>query len=136
MDSSWEKRSDSDSEIDSESETNSYDNMDALLNDRFRDVAQAEGIKEGMNEDAKKFYNLVEEASKELCPGCDGFSTLSFTIQLYLLKCQHGWSNASFTSLLELLKEAIPNLNIPTSFNKPKTMVKDLGRDYKRLTHA
>ncbi|KAL4275699.1 hypothetical protein AHAS_Ahas20G0133300 [Arachis hypogaea] len=72
--------SDSDNEIDSESETNSYDDMDALLNDRFRDVAQAEGIKEGMNEDAKKFYNLVEEASKELYPGCDGFSTLSFTI--------------------------------------------------------
>ncbi|XP_057747099.1 uncharacterized protein LOC130966327 [Arachis stenosperma] len=125
--------SDSDSEIDSHSETNSYDDMDALLNDRFRDVAQAEGIKEGMNEDAKKFYDLVEEASKELYPDCKGFSTLSFTIPLYLLKCQHGWSNASFTSLLELLKEAVPNLNIPTSFNKAKTMVRDLGLDYKKI---
>ncbi|KAL4301596.1 hypothetical protein AHAS_Ahas17G0316700 [Arachis hypogaea] len=125
--------SDSDSEIDSESETNSYDDMDALLNDRIWDVAQAEGIKEGMNEYAKKFYNLVEEASKELYPGCNGFSTLSFTIRLYLLKCQHGWSNASFTSLLELLKEVIPNLNIPTSFNKAKTMVRDLGLDYKKI---
>ncbi|KAL4350508.1 hypothetical protein AHAS_Ahas10G0149000 [Arachis hypogaea] len=125
--------SDSDSEIDSDSETNSYDNMDALLNDRFRDVAQAEGIKEGMNEDEKKFYDLVEEASKELYPGCKGFSTLSFTIRLYLLKCQNGWSNASFTSLLELLKEAVPNLNIPTSFNKAKTMVRDLGLNYKKI---
>ncbi|XP_057760534.1 uncharacterized protein LOC130980909 [Arachis stenosperma] len=125
--------SDSDSDIDSESETNSYDNMDALLNDRFRHVAQAEGIKEGMNEDAKKFYDLVEEASKELYPGCKGFSTLSFTIRLYLLKCQHGWSNASFTSLLELLKEVVPNVNIPTSFNKAKTMVRDLGLDYKKI---
>ncbi|XP_052116503.1 uncharacterized protein LOC127746646 [Arachis duranensis] len=125
--------SDSDSEIDSESETNSYDNMDALLNDRFRDVAQAEGIKEGMNEDAKKFYDLVEEASKELYPGCKGFSTLSFTTRLYLLKCQHGWSNASFTSILELLKEAVPKLNIPTSFNKAKTMMRDLGLDYKKI---
>ncbi|XP_025632772.1 uncharacterized protein [Arachis hypogaea] len=38
--------SDSNSDIDSEIETNSYDDMDALLNDRFRDVAQAKRIKE------------------------------------------------------------------------------------------
>ncbi|KAH0773718.1 hypothetical protein KY290_010855 [Solanum tuberosum] len=33
------------------------------------DVAQAEGVYDGPNEDAKKFYNLVEEASQELHPG-------------------------------------------------------------------
>ncbi|KAL4394725.1 hypothetical protein AHAS_Ahas02G0180700 [Arachis hypogaea] len=71
--------SDSNSDIDSEIETNSYDDMDALLNDRFRDVAQAKRIKE------------------------------------------------------ELLKEAVPNLNIPTTFNKAKTMVRDLGLDYKKI---
>ena len=93
----------------------SHDDIDGLLNDHFRDFAQAEGVYEGQNEDAKKFYNLVEEASQELYPGCEGFSRLSFTIRLYLLKCLHGWSNESFTSLLELLKQAIPELNIPSS---------------------
>ena len=41
----------------------SCDDIDGLLNDQFRDVAQAEGVYDGPNEDAKKFYNLVEEAS-------------------------------------------------------------------------
>ncbi|KAG5621041.1 hypothetical protein H5410_006259 [Solanum commersonii] len=79
----------------------SRDDFDGLLNDQFRDVAQAEGVYDGPNEDAKKFYNLVEEESQELYPGCTGFSKLSFTLRLYLLKSVHGWSNESFTSFLE-----------------------------------
>ena len=42
----------------------------------------------------------------------------------------HGWSNESFTSLLELLKEPIPEFNIPSSYNKMKFMVNILGIDY------
>ena len=120
-----------DSLMDSEGDYN--DDIDGLLRDTFRDVAQVQGENEGPNEYAKMFYNLVDEASQELYPGCKRFSRLSFTIRLYLLKCLHGWSNASFTSLLELLKEAMPDLNIPTSFNKTKTMVKDLGLDYEKI---
>ena len=86
----------------------SRDDIDGLLNDQFRDVAQAKGAYNGPNEDAKKYYNLVEEASQELYPGCTGFSKLSFTLCFYFLKCLHRWSNKSFTSLLELLKEAMP----------------------------
>ena len=111
----------------------SRDDIDGLLNDQFRDVAHVEGVYDGPNEDAKKFYNLVEEASQELYPGCSGFSKLSFTLRLYLLKCLHGWSNESFTSLLELLKEAMPELNIPPSYNKTKSMVKNLGLDYEKI---
>ncbi|XP_069149593.1 uncharacterized protein [Solanum lycopersicum] len=111
----------------------SRDDIDGLLNDQFRDVAQAKGAYNGPNEDAKKYYNLVEEASQELYPGCTGFSKLSFTLRLYLLKCLHGWSNESFTSLLELLKEAMPELNIPPSYNKTKSMVKNLDLDYEKI---
>ncbi|WMV30540.1 hypothetical protein MTR67_023925 [Solanum verrucosum] len=96
-------------------------------------VAQAEGVYDGPKEDAKKFYNLVEEASQELYPGCTGFSKLSFTLRLYLLKCLHGLSNESFTSLLELLKEAMPELNISPSYNKTKSMVKNLDLDYEKI---
>ncbi|KAM3221160.1 hypothetical protein P3L10_020428 [Capsicum annuum] len=109
--------------------------IEGLLNDQFRHVAQAEGLYEGADEDAKKFYNLMDEASQELYPGCKGFSRLSFAIRLYLLKSLHGWSNESFTSLLELLKEAMLELNIPPSYNKAKSMVKDLGLDYEKI-HA
>ncbi|KAH0728079.1 hypothetical protein KY284_003944 [Solanum tuberosum] len=68
----------------------SRDDIDGLLNDQFRDVAQAKG-------------------------------------------CLHGWRNESFTSLLELLKEAMPELNIPPSYNKTKSMVKNLDLDYEKI---
>ncbi|XP_019430146.1 PREDICTED: uncharacterized protein LOC109337591, partial [Lupinus angustifolius] len=97
------------------------------------DVAEDSELNKGLNDDAKKFYNLIEEAQQELYPGCKNFSTLSFTIRLYLLKCLHGWSNASFTSLLGLLREAMPHLNIPDSFYKTRGMIKDLGLDYEKI---
>jgi len=111
------------------------DDIDGLLHDTFRNVIEENGGNDGPNEEAKKFYNLINEAKQELYPGCQTFSTLSFIIRLYLLKCLHGWSNASFSDLLQLLKEAMPNLNIPESFNKTKAMIKDLGLDYKKI-HA
>ncbi|XP_020960150.1 uncharacterized protein LOC110263331 [Arachis ipaensis] len=107
------------------------DDIEGLLNDAFGD--HAEGVTVGPNEEAKKFYNLIDGASQELYPGCKKFFTLSFTIRLYLLKCLHGWSNASFTSLLKLLKEAMPEINIPPSFHKTKAMIRDLGLDYKKI---
>ncbi|XP_012575366.1 uncharacterized protein [Cicer arietinum] len=110
------------------------DQIDELLFERFRDVIQEEcEFNEGLKEDAKKFYNLVEEAKQELYPGCKNFSKLSFRIRLYLLKCLYGWSNESFNALLELLKEAMPSLNIPDTFNKTKGMIKDLGLDYTKI---
>ncbi|XP_057740133.1 uncharacterized protein LOC130957283 [Arachis stenosperma] len=110
---------------DTDDEEGARDDIKGLLSDAFGDVSHAEGVTVGQNEEAKKFYNLIDGVSQELYPGCKKFSTLSFTIRLYLLKCLHGWSNASFTSLLELLKEAMPNINIPSSFHKTKKELKD-----------
>ena len=56
-------------------------------------------------------------------------------IRLYLLKCLHSWSNTSFTFLLELLKEEMPDVNIHVSFYKTKAMISGLGLDYKKI-HA
>ncbi|KAL4329803.1 hypothetical protein AHAS_Ahas13G0336600 [Arachis hypogaea] len=110
------------------------DDIDRLLCHAFEDMTNLKEGNNGMNEDAKRFYKLVDEAGQELYPNCTtGFSGLSFIIRLFHLKCLHGWSNTSFTSLLELLKEVIPDLNIPTFFNKAKNMVKDLGLDYEKI---
>ncbi|CAJ2665839.1 unnamed protein product [Trifolium pratense] len=87
-------------------EEDQIDDIDGLLHITFRDVVQEEDeVNVGLNEDAKKFYNLVEEAKQDLYPGCKNFSKLSFTIRLYLLKCLHGWSNVSLHGLLELLRQ-------------------------------
>ncbi|KAL4306535.1 hypothetical protein AHAS_Ahas16G0188000 [Arachis hypogaea] len=110
------------------------DDIDGLLRDTFGNMTNLEEANNGLTEDAKRFYKLVDKVGIELYPNCTTeFSRLSFIIRFYHLKCLHGWSNTSLTSLLELLKEAIPDLNIPTSFNKAKNMVKDLGLDYEKI---
>ncbi|KAJ1417985.1 hypothetical protein SESBI_16253 [Sesbania bispinosa] len=43
---------------DMEDEDDSRDDIDGLLFDTFRNVAEADGVSEGPNEDSKKFYNL------------------------------------------------------------------------------
>nr|XP_025625364.1 uncharacterized protein LOC112717592 [Arachis hypogaea] len=84
-------------------EEGARDDIEGLLNDAFGDVSHAEGVIVGQNEEAKKFYNLING------------------------------SNASFTSLIELLKEVMPDINIPSSFHKTKSMIRDLGLDYKKI---
>ncbi|XP_019253851.1 PREDICTED: uncharacterized protein LOC109232539 [Nicotiana attenuata] len=116
-----------------------HDDIDGLLHDTFRNVEgdfrHDEGVREGPSEDAKRFFKLVEEGKQELYPGCENFSKLSFTIRLYLLKCIHGLSNVAFTDILDLLKEAFPFAQLPESFYKAKSMIKDLGLHYEKM-HA
>jgi len=113
----------------------SHDDINALLYETFRNVVDVKEDKEGPNDEARKFYQMINDANQELYPGCESFLTLSFIIRLYLLKCLHGWRNSSFTDLLQLLKEVMPYFNIPEPFNKTNSMITDLGFDYKKI-HA
>ncbi|KAL2902146.1 Formamidopyrimidine-DNA glycosylase [Bienertia sinuspersici] len=44
-------------------------------------------LREGSNEEAKKFLNLIEEGQQELYSGRKKMSRLAFTICLYIYKC-------------------------------------------------
>ncbi|XP_052620020.1 uncharacterized protein LOC128126308 [Lactuca sativa] len=111
-----------------------HDNFDELLHDRFRDVAEEISmVQEGLNEEAKKFYKVVEEGKQELFPGCKNFTKLSFIIRLFLYKTLHGLSNVAFNDLLQLFQEVIPETKLPASFTQAKNIVKDLGLDYKKI---
>ncbi|XP_060194586.1 uncharacterized protein LOC132623787 isoform X2 [Lycium barbarum] len=81
--------------------------------------------------EAKKFDTLLEEAERELYPGCKKFSKLLFLVKLLHLKVYNQWSNKSFTMLLELLKEALPNgETLPKSYYDAKSMLQGLGLGY------
>ena len=100
----------------------------------FRDtLEETSRVQEGLNEEAKKFYRLVEEGKQELFPGCKNFSKLSFMIRLLLYKTLHGLSNVAFDDLLQLLKEMIPEAKLPANFTQAKNIVRDLGLDYKKI---
>ncbi|KAK6773958.1 hypothetical protein RDI58_029197 [Solanum bulbocastanum] len=99
------------------------DSIDKLLQDTFRNVAddlRHEGVREGLSEDVKRFFKLVEEGKQELYPGCKSFSKLNFTIRLHLFKWIHKLSNVAFSNLLDLIKEAFPFAQILESFYKEK----------------
>lgn len=73
------------------------DNIDDLLHDILKNVVERGGSNDGpKEEETKKFYNSINETKQELYFGCQSFSTLSFIIRLYLLKCLDGGAMSHF----------------------------------------
>ncbi len=100
------------------------DDIDGLLHDTFgKDPI----------EDTNTFYKSVKEGQQELYPGCKNFSKLSFTIRLFLFKCDHKISNTAFADLLKLLRAMLPDAKFPASFNEARNTVKALGLNYIRI---
>ena len=48
---------------------------------------------ETTNDQAKVFFKLLQEAKKELYPGCEDGTKISFIVELFQLKCMYGISN-------------------------------------------
>ncbi|WMV08116.1 hypothetical protein MTR67_001501 [Solanum verrucosum] len=61
----------------------------------------------GFDKKTEEFFRLLKEAERKLYPGSK-YSLLSFLVRLLHLKCLNGWSNKSFSMLLELLKDVLP----------------------------
>ncbi|XP_039138774.1 uncharacterized protein LOC120276106 [Dioscorea cayenensis subsp. rotundata] len=82
------------------------------------------------------FYNLLKDAKVELYPGCKNFTKFSFAIYLFHIKCFNGWTNKSFSALLELLKLVLPEGNtLPRSYQELKKMISALSLGYEKI-HA
>jgi len=72
------------------------------------------------DEDMEAFYKMVEDAGKELYPGCK-YSKLCFIVRLLHIKFVGRWSNKSVDMLLELLKDVLPEeSSLPKNFNAAK----------------
>nr|CAD1831778.1 unnamed protein product [Ananas comosus var. bracteatus] len=120
--------------------TDVHDDIRGMLNEAFgifhepdEKIAQQEYMSnKEPNEEAKKFYKLVDDLEQELYPGCKKFSKLSFIVRLFHLKCLNGWTNSSFTALLTLIKEALPDgETLPNLFYEAKKIINNLGLWYK-----
>ncbi|KAK6779849.1 hypothetical protein RDI58_022033 [Solanum bulbocastanum] len=89
----------------------------------------------GFDKKTEEFFRLLKEAERELYPGSK-YSLLAFLVRLLHLKCLNGRSNKSFSMLLELLKDMLPEgETLPKSFYDSKKIIKDLGLEYKKI-HA
>ena len=78
----------------------------------------------------------MKDAEKPLYPGCRNFTKLSILIKLYNLKAHFGWSDKSFSKLLEMLGNMLPvNDELPLSMYKAKKTLNTLGMEYEKI-HA
>ncbi|XP_050280569.1 uncharacterized protein LOC126721563 [Quercus robur] len=97
-------------------------------------TAQCQG--EGPNDDAKKFYKMVDDVDKPLYEGCTKFSIFSAIVVLFQLKTLCGWTNKSFTLLLQVLMDMLPSdAKLPKDHYEAKKIVRDLGLGYEKI-HA
>jgi hypothetical protein len=83
-------------------------------------------------------FETPDKASRDLlyeeCKGCDKEHTvLSMTLELLKLKASNGWSDTSFSALLELLTKVLSKPNVlPTSTYLAKKIICPLTLDVEK----
>ena len=99
--------------------------------------AEAEGVHEdrqSTNQGTEKFYEFLNDAKKPLYEGCTEYTKFTAIVDLYNLKCMSGWSNNSFTLLLEKLSKMLPpDASLPNNTYKVKMYMKELGLGYEKI---
>ncbi|XP_045816279.1 uncharacterized protein LOC123909482, partial [Trifolium pratense] len=71
--------------------------IDDRLEDMMRDIGE-DSFKR-----AHVYETLCSDKDEPLYPGCTNFTRLSAVLKLFNLKAKNGWTDKSFTELLELL---------------------------------
>jgi len=73
----------------------------------------------------------MEEAKRELYPGCTEESRLSFIIKMLHIKVYNRITNSGFDAMLELLSTSFKNVTgLPKSYNEMKALLRKLGFGY------
>ena len=80
--------------------------------------------------------SLKDDAEKPLYIGWSKFTKLSAAFKLYNLKVENEWSDKSFTILLNLLKDMLPEANELLDYTyDAKKILCSMGMNYERI-HA
>ena len=100
------------------------------LEDMIRDVGENNFLR------ANLYNSVINDFEQPLYPGCTNFTRLSATLKLFSLKARNGWNDKSFTELLELLKEMLPQNNtLPIRNYEAKKVLCPMGLEYQKI-HA
>ena len=79
---------------------------------------------------------LLQEAEKELYPGCIEATKVSFIVSLFQIKCMYNITNNALEAILSLFSAILPIGHcIPDTMDKVQRVVRDLGLDYVKI-HA
>ncbi|XP_058746975.1 uncharacterized protein LOC131619954 [Vicia villosa] len=104
--------------------------MDDRLEDMMCDIGQ-DSFKR-----AHAYDSLCNDKDTPLYPGCTNFTRLSAVLKLFNLKAINGWTDKSFTELLELLTQMLPEGNVlPSRYYEAKKILCPMGLEYEKI-HA
>ena len=109
-----------------------YDTMDC--GDVASTVEMVHAIEDEFMTDPMSFKKLLEDAEKPLYPSCIKFTKLSALVKLYNVKARYGWSDKSFSDLLQILVDMLlVNNEMPLSMYEAKKTLNALGMEYKKI---
>jgi len=107
---------------------------DEIMGDRLDDMIR--DVEDEINERPHVLERLLSDAQKPLYPGCTKYRRLSGLLKLFNLKAKHGWSDKSFTDLLNVLKDLLPEENeLPNWIYEAKKILCPMVMGYKKI-HA
>lgn len=110
------------------------DDMDVEMDNQMEDMICDIGQEDFQR--AHAHNNLRANNELILYPGCKNFTQLSAVLRLFNLKAKNGWTDKSFTELLELLCEMLPKGNtLPKRNYDAKKILCPMGMEYKKI-HA
>jgi hypothetical protein len=111
--------------------------LEGMLGELVRSEQHGNGVvPEDGNEGAaaSHFKQLIEDAKRELYPGCMNFSRFTFVIKMLHVKSYYRITNSAFSAILKILSEAFPQFNtIPKSYDETKKMLRELGLGYESI---
>ena len=86
---------------------------------------------------APMYDTLQTDSKKPLYPGCkNSLTLLSAVLSLVNIKARYGWSDKSFSSLLQVVHDMLPEENtLPKSYYQAKKILCPMGMEYQKI-HA
>ena len=92
--------------------------FDVEMGDRLEDMIHDLGQESFQQEHAPMYDTLQTDSKKSLYPGCkNSLMLLSTVLSLVNVKARYGWSEKSFSSLLQIVHDMLPEENtLPKSY--------------------
>ena len=127
---------DSDDELDGDGFSEMVEDYYAAFNAASCVAGDSSGdsTPEEPNDDVANFFLKLGDNKQKLFLDCK-YTKLSFIVKLLHIKCLSGWTNKSFTILLQFLNNALSKAigELQNSFYEAKKMIRDLDLGYVKI---
>ncbi|KAH7860786.1 hypothetical protein Vadar_017982 [Vaccinium darrowii] len=104
--------------------------IDALLQDRMR----GESVDTTQREEMRNFDKLLNDAQRDLYPGCKSYTLLKYAIEVFNMKVTNHWTNRLLDMFLKFQSDLLPKPNlVPKNTYEARKVLPNLGLPYELL---